>query len=76
MTNAKQKLIEPRGLNREQAATYIGVSPTKFDQLVADGRMPRPKAIDRRNVWDRASVDRAFESLPGDDDHNPWDEEP
>ena len=28
--------LPPRGLNRVQAAEYIGVSPTKFDELVSD----------------------------------------
>lgn len=65
--------ILPRGFSREQAADYIGVSTTKFDQLVDDGRMPQPKRIDRRKVWDRLAVDRAFTELPGPDDENPWD---
>lgn len=45
--------LAPRGLSREEAATYIGVSPGKLDQMVADGRMPAPKRIDGRRVWDR-----------------------
>jgi hypothetical protein len=32
--------LAPRGLSRPQAAEYIGVSPSKFDQLKEDGRMP------------------------------------
>jgi hypothetical protein len=31
---------------------YIGVSPTAFDKLVADGRMPQPRRIDGRKIWD------------------------
>ncbi len=54
-----------RGLNRVQAAAYIGVSPSLFDQMVADGRMPKAKAINSRTVWDRVAVDRAFDLLPG-----------
>jgi len=42
--------IPPRGLSRVQSAEYVGVSPTKFDQMVADGRMPKPKRIDGRVV--------------------------
>jgi predicted DNA-binding transcriptional regulator AlpA len=41
-----------RGLRREEAARYVGVSATKFDQLVADGRMPKGIRIDGRVVWD------------------------
>jgi len=32
--------------------------------MVADRRMPRPKQIDRRVVWDRVDLDIAFSSLP------------
>ena len=55
--------LPPRGLNREAAAQYIGVSPVKFDELVEDGRMPKPKRIDSRNVWDRRALDLAFDRL-------------
>jgi len=57
-----------------QAAEYIDVSPTKFDEMVRDGRMPRPKRIDGRTVWDRKQLDIAFEALPTDSDgnSNPW----
>ena len=60
----------PRGLSRESAASYIGVSPSLFDKLVADGRMPRPKLINRRNVWDCLMLDNSFEDLPDKDSAN------
>ena len=68
--------LAPRGLNRSQAAAYIGVSPTKFDEMVKDGRMPKPKRVDARNIWDRLKLDTAFDELPGDeiDEANLWDE--
>lgn len=53
----------PRGLCREEAAYYIGVGTTKFDELVADRRMPRGKRIDGRIVWDRVALDMAFTDL-------------
>jgi hypothetical protein len=53
----------PRGLAREEAARYIGVSPNKFEELVASGRMPKPKWVDRRRVWDRYQLDVAFNEL-------------
>lgn len=55
--------LAPRGLSRVQAAEYIGVSPTKFDEMVADRRMPKPKRIDARTVWDRVQLDAAFSAL-------------
>lgn len=65
-----------RGLSRVEAACYIGVGASKFDAMVSDGRMPKPKKIDGRRVWDVRLIDKFFETLPGgdDSDHNPWDE--
>jgi len=54
-----------RGLNRAQAAAYIGVSPSLFDEMITDGRMPAPKRMNSRTVWDRLALDRAFDKLPG-----------
>lgn len=64
----------PLGLSREEAAEYVGVSPAKLDEMVKDGRMPKPKHIDRRRVWDRNRLDAAFAALPDGDEpaDNPW----
>ena len=56
----------PRGLSRPEAAAYIGVGPTLFDEMVGDGRMPRPKRINAEVVWDRVALDAAFAALPND----------
>lgn len=68
--------LPPIGLCREAAAAFIGISSSKFDEMVRDGRMPGAKRIDGRRVWDRRQLERAFAALPGDedDDANPWDE--
>lgn len=67
----------PRGLSRAEAAAWIGVSPSLFDQLVDDGRMPEPKRINARVVWDRVKLDAAFSELPDNEADaaplNPWD---
>lgn len=67
--------LPPRGLSREAAASYVGISATKFDEMVFDGRMPQPKRIDTRKVWDRSALDAHFDALPGGDVvlDNPWD---
>jgi predicted DNA-binding transcriptional regulator AlpA len=68
-----------RGLNRVQAAEYVGVSPSLFDEMVRDGRMPRAKKINSRTVWDVRKLDIAFDALPGDeqaDEGNEWAVEP
>jgi predicted DNA-binding transcriptional regulator AlpA len=63
--NSQQHVVEPRGLSRAEAAFYIGVSPSLFDALVRDGRMPQPKRINTRTVWDRRQIDEFFAALPG-----------
>jgi predicted DNA-binding transcriptional regulator AlpA len=66
-------------LSRAQAAEYIGVGVTKFDEMVSDGRMPKPKRIDGRIAWDRKRLDEAFAALGDGGDEasapktNPWD---
>lgn len=56
--------LPPRGLSRAEAAAYIGVGPTLFDEMVRDGRMPAAKRINSRLVWDRNKLDSAFDALP------------
>ena len=61
--------IPRRGLSRAEAAMYLGISASKFDGLVRDGRMPGSKRIDGRKIWDVHQLDLAFNSLPDDNDH-------
>ena len=62
----------PRGLSRDEAR-HIGVGPSKFDEMVAAGLMPRPKRIGSRVVWDRLKIEAAFSDLPDDNRANPLD---
>ena len=68
--------LEPLGLCREDAAAFIGISPSKFDELVGDGRMPEPRQADRRVLWSRIELVEAFDALPrraaNTDDIDPW----
>jgi excisionase family DNA binding protein len=69
--------IPRRGLSREEAAMYIGISATKFDELVRDGRMPGPKRIDGRKVWDVRDLDVAFDAFPSENPQShgsSWDD--
>jgi predicted DNA-binding transcriptional regulator AlpA len=67
--------IHPRGLSRIAAANYVGISPSTFDQLVKDGRMPSPKRINARTIWDIWQLDEAFDALPSDgyEDRDPFE---
>jgi predicted DNA-binding transcriptional regulator AlpA len=64
--------LPPRGLSRAQSAAYIGVSPTLFDEMVEDGRMPRPVRINARVLWDRLQLDEAFAALMCDGVPDGW----
>jgi predicted DNA-binding transcriptional regulator AlpA len=64
--------LAPRGLSRVQAAAYIGVSARLFDEMVKDGRMPKPTRINSRHVWDRVRLDEAFAALSDVSDDDPW----
>jgi hypothetical protein len=71
---ARPAKIAPRGLNREEAADYIGVGHTKFDEMVADGRMPKPIHVDGRRLWDRRALDQSFDALGTSESVNPWNQ--
>ena len=76
MDTQRQDIIAPRLLSRPQAAGYIGVSPSTFDKLVADGSMPKPKQVYSRKLWDIRKLDLSIDQLPGEGelDRNPWDD--
>ncbi len=57
--------LAPRLISREAAAAYVSVSPTVFDAMVKDGRMPRPRLLGgRRKAWDVRALDMAVDNLP------------
>ena len=66
--------ITPRCLSRVDAAFYIAISPSLFDEMVKDGRMPQPFRINARVLWDRKELDGAIDALKDEPQTNPWDE--
>ncbi|MCP8884504.1 hypothetical protein NIM87_13375 [Devosia sp. XJ19-1] len=55
-----------RVFNRKEAASYIGVSPGLFSNLVRKGIMPNPlPSFGRARRWDKASLDRALDASVG-----------
>lgn len=56
--------IVPIGLDREAAAAYVCAGTTLFDDMVKDGRMPAPRIMNSRRVWDREELYQAFKALP------------
>jgi predicted DNA-binding transcriptional regulator AlpA len=62
-------------MSRVESADYVGISPSLFDEMVKDGRMPSSIRINSRTVWDRRQVDAAFDLLSQNGGNNPWDED-
>lgn len=48
----QQHRVEPRGLSRADAAHYLDISPSKFDEMRKDVRAGPARMIDGRDVWD------------------------
>jgi excisionase family DNA binding protein len=53
-----------RGLSRVEAAQYLGISPSKFDELRKDGRIGPAKIIGTRKLFDVEMLDQFFDALP------------
>jgi excisionase family DNA binding protein len=53
-----------RGLDENEAAVYLSLSPSFFRKLVAERRMPRPRVAGGRRIWDIDELDLAFKALP------------
>ena len=69
--------LAPRLVGREVAAADISVSPTTFDEMVEDGRMPPPRKLGgRRRAWDVRELDAAVDRLPiaGEDSDATWED--
>ncbi len=62
--------LAPRLISREAAAAYVSVSPTTFEEMVEEGRMPRPRLLGgRRKAWDVRALDMAVDNLPVEGSH-------
>jgi hypothetical protein len=53
-----------RGLDENEAAVYLSLSPSFFRKLVGLGYMPRPRIVGGRRIWDVDELDLAFKALP------------
>jgi hypothetical protein len=56
-------MLDPRGLTRDQAAAYCGVSAARFDQGRERGEYPQPTLPAGR--YDRRLIDLALDRLSG-----------
>ena len=63
------------GLPELEAAAAIGLSQTKFREMVAAGTMPEPRVVGGKLVYDIEEIRAAFKALPhrgGDEEEDSW----
>jgi hypothetical protein len=56
--------IPRRGLSRVEAAIYLGISPSKFDELRKMRRIGPAKILDGRKLYAVEILDEFFDALP------------
>lgn len=61
------RLAVRRGLDENEAAVYLSLSPSFFRKLVEQKVMPRPRVAGGRRIWDVDELDLAFKALPRED---------
>ena len=59
-----KRTIQRRGLSRVEAAMYLGISPSKFDELRKAGQIGPAKIIGTRKLFDVEILDQFFDALP------------
>jgi hypothetical protein len=71
---ALDRPIPRRGLSRVEAAAYIGISPSKFDELRKANRIAPPKVLDGRLIFTTERLDEFLDALPDENqtDNNEW----
>jgi excisionase family DNA binding protein len=59
-------LSDRRVFNREEAASYLGISPGYFSKLVHEGRLPAPlPSYGRARRWDQVALDQVLDDRSG-----------
>ena len=61
-----------RGLSRVEAAQYLGISPSKFDELRQSGQIGPAKTIGSRLLFDLYVLDEFFDNLPTEKNDDSW----
>ena len=63
LSPSQTRPVPRRGLSRTEAALYLAISPSKFDELVKDRRVKRPRLIDTKQVWDIFELDMDHQEM-------------
>lgn len=66
--------MQPAALRAPVAASYVGVSLSKFHELVSAGQMPKPIKIGRASLWRRQDLDASLDQFADESAPSQWDE--
>ena len=61
---SQSRPVPRRGLSRTEAAVYLGISASKFDELRKTNRIAPPKVLDGRLIFTVERLDEFLDSLP------------
>lgn len=78
LSKIRASSLPRRGLSREEAAMYLGISGSTFDEMRELGQVDPPRLIKGRKLWDIRELDVAFDALPREDTPAPaesWDDD-
>ena len=64
---SRTRPIPRRGLSRIEAAIYLGISPSHFDEKRKAGQIPPARQDGERKLWDVHELDLVFDALPRED---------
>jgi predicted DNA-binding transcriptional regulator AlpA len=56
--------VVPFAVSRETAAELLGISSGTFDKLVKSGKLPEPREVESRILWDSAEIRAAWRAMP------------
>jgi hypothetical protein len=71
---SQSRPVPRRGLSRSEAATYLGISVSKFDELRKANRIAPPKILDGRLIFMVERLDEFLDTLPDENqpDNDDW----
>jgi hypothetical protein len=73
--NPRDLLSAPKlGYRAPEAADYLGLSESKFHDLIRQKRIPQGDLIDRCRVWRVDTLRDTYLRLTGSATGNPWKE--
>jgi hypothetical protein len=65
LSKVRASNLPRRGLSREEAAMYLGISGSTFDKMRSTGQVEPPRLIKGRKLRD---LDMTFDALPREND--------